>query len=78
MTDLENFVKLQANCTDCKSDKTVELNAKMEVLYTEGFNAFVAGRLHECRAYGDGVASYNALTAAIRARATAAAWAACP
>lgn len=78
MVELDNFVKLQANCTDCKLDKTVELTAKMEALYSEGFNAFVAGGLHECRAYGDGVPLYNALITAIKARATLAAWAACP
>jgi hypothetical protein len=78
MTDLENFVKQQANCTNCKSDKSAELTNRMEQLYSEAFNSFTAGGLHECRAYGDGVARYNALIAAIRVRATQAAWAGCP
>ena len=76
--ELENYIKDAARCTDCKSDKTAELTTKMEVLYSEAFNDLVTGGLHECRAFGDGVALYNGSIAAIRARANTQSWAACP
>ncbi len=56
------------NQTDCPEDRKAALMMQADVIYQQALTAMVVGRLHECRAYGDGVATYTALANAIRTR----------
>jgi len=56
------------NQTDCPEDRKAALMMQADVVYQQALTALVAGRQHECRAYGDGVATYTALANAIRMR----------